>query len=919
MNRMNPKRRQSLLIFLGMILSVGCNSATQQSILAPELKISAGELELQLNDRGTLTEIRDLRGNSYSIANDLQPLLSIIAADSPEQPSTAAKRYSPKSLVEREDEDILVFTFDEQIQVEVKIDEKSGYTVLTAKSLFNPNRKDIRSLVWGPLVVSLTDFVADQLGAAYSNEFAIGVQALNPNTVGGWPHEFQHLGFHDRALDQGFNYSRTSRYSYANSAAQLIDNGAVIQMFSRDYSQTRKFEVFGFGSSRILREVPPLLNQLTGESVDVVGSSIAIFGISTPKAIRQGKNKVDEIRAAILDVTSRIELAENLPHPMFEGEWAKVSEKLMDPYLILGDLDRESIPRAAEYAKTGGMNGIYRNWLKGVFRGLGDFRVGEPFTDLDPDSSEAVADLIAAVSEAADHGVTLGSHTLSNFVGINHPEVTPLASVDLANAGYARLAEAFTLDSATVNIDDPRYFELETPIVGYARIGTEIIGYSGVGKTTNGAELTGVERGAFDTTPVESETGDKAYRLIHVSAPYNAFLAGGDMMTDMLNRLTNIVHEAKLHPISLDGLEGVARTGYGIPGTSRFVDDFYRGLGQSNEVIFDSSISTHYLWHVMSRFNWGEVHGLPAWEAHRALRWNYQAFYSRNLLQRMMGWYRIEPDSTVLEIEWMLSKAASFDAGYGIHTNLEILDNKADAQDLLKAMSLWLEATEADAFSDELRFKMREMFSFWHLERLPQPDCWRLWRVDPNSGETSDSTIIRAHDASRSSYNIAPSATVKTSSHENLSYSASKLIDGQTAAFPSRLNDRNWPREGTEQTEAGANWEYFPNLVGSGEWRAGEETNARITLTWDKPHRVETLMLFRAMLNYDKSLDVRLRLSDGTSIDDIVLFGESEYVQVEIDRGSIDWLELEIDGNHSGIGLAEIVALGGATNAQTDH
>ena len=71
----------------------------------------------------------------------------------------------------------------------------------------------------------------------------------------------------------------------------------------------------------------------------ITGSKIALFGC-----------KPEEV----LDVIEEIELAEGLPHPLLDGEWAKRSKRAVSAYLIQ-DFTPENYRKAIELTKKAGL------------------------------------------------------------------------------------------------------------------------------------------------------------------------------------------------------------------------------------------------------------------------------------------------------------------------------------------------------------------------------------------------------------------------------------------------------------------------------------------------------------------------------------------------------------------------------------
>jgi hypothetical protein len=187
----------------------------------------------------------------------------------------------------------------------------------------------------------------------------------------------------------------------------------------------------------------------------------------------------------------------------------------------------------------------------------------------------------------------------------------------------------------------------------------------------------------------------------------------------MVARLVELFETCGLRQISFDGLEGCERTGHGIYAHHRFVQQFYEGC--SAEVVNDASRLLHYLWHIHTRMNWGEPWGKPTRDGMADYRFRNQAYFERNLFPRMLGWFQLrlaggDVEATSLpDIEWMLSKAAGYDAGFALVAGLDSLNGNGQAGVILDTVRAWEEARLASAFTPEQRKRLRDPNGEWRL------------------------------------------------------------------------------------------------------------------------------------------------------------------------------------------------------------
>jgi hypothetical protein len=94
--------------------------------------------------------------------------------------------------------------------------------------------------------------------------------------------------------------------------------------------------------------------------------------------------------------------------------------------------------------------------------------------------------------------------------------------------------------------------------------------------------------------------------------------------------------------------------------------------------IADASRTSHYFWHIYSRMNWGEPWYASFRESQTEYRLKNQAYFRRNLMPGMLGWFQMRPETTLDDVEWMLALASALDAGFGFVTSFNADSNSAD-------------------------------------------------------------------------------------------------------------------------------------------------------------------------------------------------------------------------------------------------
>jgi hypothetical protein len=126
--------------------------------------------------------------------------------------------------------------------------------------------------------------------------------------------------------------------------------------------------------------------------------------------------------------------------------------------------------------------------------------------------------------------------------------------------------------------------------------------------------------------------------------------------------------------------------------------------------------------------NWGEPWYAGFRESQTEYRMKNQAYFRRNYMPGMLGWFRMTPETSVEDMEWMLARSAAYDAGYGFVTSFDALEGNHRTPEILALMSRWEEARMADAFSADQKARMENLENEFHLEGAGD-EGWTLTQV----------------------------------------------------------------------------------------------------------------------------------------------------------------------------------------------
>jgi len=143
-------------------------------------------------------------------------------------------------------------------------------------------------------------------------------------------------------------------------------------------------------------------------------------------------------------------------------------------------------------------------------------------------------------------------------------------------------------------------------------------------------------------------------------------------------------------------------------------------------VINGTSTSEPFYWHINTYCNWGEPWYGGFRESMQEYRIQNQALFARNFVPHMLGWYKLTATTSLPEMEWMLARAAGYNAGFAMSTTLPELQRNPDTGTLLDAIREWETARRGGAFTDAQRVRLKDGAREFHLE--PQGSgAWLLY------------------------------------------------------------------------------------------------------------------------------------------------------------------------------------------------
>ncbi len=627
-----------------------------------QTKLESEDLQLAINKKGYLTAIVNKQTKVNYLSNDtFAPILTLVANNQRWLPSKF--EYSGKSAVAQ------VSFKGSKVVLTLKVLQKK--THLTFEIIGATNAELIEGIVWGPIPLTISGKVGEIIGVVRDSAVAVGLQVLNVKTDGG-------------------DYSAEGATFSRGQAALKQKYGSSIQAFSINRDRLRYADTW----CGQLKHTP--IQPISGENV--VGSKIAIISCA---------------ETSTLERIGAIELEEGLPHPMFEGIWAKQKFRRGHSYLI-SYYDEQSIDTMIDYTKRAGLISLYH---AGPFDKWGHFELDTTYF---PNGKQSVT---RCAQLARDAGLHFGVHTLTNFITTNDAYVTPVPDPRLAETGFGTLTEHVDDVVKNIPVSTSEYFDNKNfNFLRTVRIDSELIQYEKVSEKPP-YFLLNCKRGAFNTRASAHTKGGHVGKLY--DHDYKVFFPNIDLQREISNNIADFFNETKVDHLDFDGFEGCLASGQGDYAVNLFADDFYKRV--KHTVLNGPSISKSFYWHMNTYCNWGEPWNGGFREAMQEYRINNQTLFDNNLMPHMLGWYKLTKNTTLSEMEWMLARASAYDAGFALFTSKKDIKENTMGLELLAAIKRWEAARLSNAFLDKHVALMKDTKNEFHLEQLSE-NKWHLYQ-----------------------------------------------------------------------------------------------------------------------------------------------------------------------------------------------
>ena len=321
---------------------------------------------------------------------------------------------------------------------------------------------------------------------------------------------------------------------------------------------------------------------------------------------------------------------------------------------VLADFTEKDLGTMLDICHKGGFEFLIQ---KTPFSTYGHYVWNEAFA---PQGDQSIQQMVMT---AEDAGVYLGVWVQENAIDTDDSFFSPEYFKQYRKGGRLELYDAISAEETTIAMRRTDALNTSSTL-NLILIDDELISYA----TMEGSgELTLVHRcirGAFGTIATSHEVNAEAYRIW--GSPENFVEPEGELRDMVRHRLDE---RLQYFPVKMY---------QGDPGQD-WIDESIR------------------------------VSQVERWEQETPS--SLGLFLIRTSDQR-------RPATSMDELEWMLSKAASFDASYGLVIDQKAMKGHGMLDEMLETMNRWNRLLRAGAFTEQQEQLLRDPYLDWHLEQV---------------------------------------------------------------------------------------------------------------------------------------------------------------------------------------------------------
>lgn len=314
-------------------------------------------------------------------------------------------------------------------------------------------------------------------------------------------------------------------------------------------------------------------------------------------------------------------------------------------------------------------------------------------------------------------GLHHGLEVLANRIPTNDKMVGPKPSEHLLRQGILNLLLPLDDSQTEFGVYHSDLFDLPATI-NTLQIDDELVTYLSTEPTKHSHVFYKCTRGAYGTKKTTHDKNAIVYKLW--GTPQHTFLPDLETQDQMVRKEAKDYASNDIPLLVFNDLKSYSYNGHGDLALCRSL----QAMNENNpEKLLQADQLTHLTWHYLSRINENEL-----WNESMRIKIEEtlpekQDFYRRNLCPWMIGNFQIHladkkrKATSIEELEWFLSKAAAYDAGFGLDFDVAAMRKHGQTNAMLDAINMWETLRLSGAFSEAQKEQFKDPYGNWHIEK----------------------------------------------------------------------------------------------------------------------------------------------------------------------------------------------------------
>ena len=338
--------------------------------------------------------------------------------------------------------------------------------------------------------------------------------------------------------------------------------------------------------------------------------------------------------------------------------------------------------------------------------------------------------------------MVLGLSVLANRVPTDSKWVSPKPSKHLLKQGVLHLQLPVNETQDEFAVYRSELFDIPSSI-NVLQIDDELITYRTMETTGNIHLLYNCRRGAFGTKKTAHAKNAPVYKLW--DTPERTLLPDVELQDQMVQAEAKRLAKTKYDLLIFNDLKSYAYNNQGDTAIGHFLDTMHK---YNPEKLLQADLLTPASWHYLCRVNEGQVWNESMRTKIIETLSEKQNYYNESQMSWMIGNFPIlladkkRKATSLEELEWFLSKAAAFDAGFGLDFNVETMRKHGLTDQFLNAINIWETLRLSGAFSETQKEQFKDPYGNWHLMQK-NDSTYLIYERQTSRGYTATPTIYR--------------------------------------------------------------------------------------------------------------------------------------------------------------------------------